>query len=127
MGMAPRSASSTMLCPLPAPCSFTLAPIDGVATEVRARPGETVFTRDPIAEIANTTTVEVRAPIAPELMRYVRTGMPVEVKIFTVPPRRFTVPVRNVIRGAGGATLVVELPNPDGVLQSGQNAVITVR
>lgn len=103
------------------------APIDGVVTRVAARSGESVFTRDTIAEIANTTTVEVRAQIAPELMRYVHAGMNVEVKIFTVPPRRFTVPVRNVLPGPAGATLVVELPNTDGVLQAGQSAVITVR
>ena len=69
----------------------------------------------------------MRAQIAPELTRYVRVGLPVEVKIFTVPPRRFTTPVRNVIPGAGGATVILDLPNPDGVLQAGQNAVVTVR
>jgi multidrug resistance efflux pump len=103
------------------------APIDGIVTRVAARPGETVFTRDSIADIANTSTVEVRAPIAPELTRYVHAGLPVEVKVFTVPPRRFTVPVRNVIPAGGGATLVLQLPNPDGVLQTGQNVVVTVR
>ena len=103
------------------------APIGGVVTRVAARTGESIFTRDPVVEIANTTKVEVRGIIAPELTRYVRTGMMVEAKVFTVPPRRFTVPIRNVLPGAGGATLVVELPNPDGVLQEGQNAVVTVK
>jgi len=103
------------------------APIGGVVTRVAARAGESVFLRDPIVEIANTTKVDVRGTIAPELMRYVRRGMPVEVKVFTVPPRRFTVPIRNVLPGNGGATLIVELPNPDGVLQEGQSAVVTVK
>ncbi len=103
------------------------APMTGTITRVVARPGESVFARDPVAEISNTTTVEVRGTIAPELQRYVRSGMPVEVKVFTVPPRRFTVPVKNILPGAGGATLIVELPNPDGVLQEGQTATITVK
>jgi HlyD family secretion protein len=103
------------------------APIAGIVTRVIARTGESIFPRDPIVEIANTTKVEVRGIIAPELTRYVRAGMPVEAKVFTVPPRRFTVPIKNVLPGSGGATLVVELPNPDGVLQEGQTAVVTVK
>jgi multidrug resistance efflux pump len=103
------------------------APIGGVVTRVHARIGESIFTRDPVVEIANTATVEVRGLIAPELTRYVRRGMPVEAKVFTVPPRRFTVPIKNVLPAAGGATLIVELPNPDGVLQEGQTAVVTVK
>ena len=99
------------------------SPIAGIVTRVAARPGETIFPRDPVVEIANTTTMEVRGTIAPELQRYVRSGMQVEVKVLTVPPRRFTVPVRKVIPGA----VIVELPNPDGVLQAGQSAVITVK
>ncbi len=103
------------------------APMSGIVTRVAARPGQNIFPRDAIVEIANTTVVEVRGTIASELTRYVRVGMPVETKVFTVPPRRFTVPVKNVLPGNGGATLVVELPNPDGVLQEGQTAVVTVK
>lgn len=103
------------------------APIGGIVTRVHTRAGESIFTRDPVVEIANTATVEVRGLIAPELTRYVRRGMPVETKVFTVPPRRFTVPIKNVLPAAGGATLIVELPNPDGVLQEGQSAVVTVK
>lgn len=103
------------------------APISGVVTRVAARTGDAIFPRDPIVEIANTSKVEVRGLIAPELTRYVRAGMPVEVKIFTVPPRRFTVPVKNVLPGNGGASLIVEVPNPDGVLQEGQTAMVTVK
>ena len=103
------------------------APIGGVVTRVHVRAGESIFVRDPVVEISNTNTVEVRAPIAPELLRHVRAGMPVEVKVLTVPPRRFTVPIRTIVPGAGGATLVIDLPNPDAVLQAGQQATITVR
>jgi membrane fusion protein (multidrug efflux system) len=103
------------------------APIGGVVTRVHARAGDNVYVRDPIVEIANNTTAIVRGQIAPELMRHVRPGMPMEVKVFTVPPRRFTVPVRAVIPGSGGAVIAFELPNPDGVLQAGQQALITVK
>jgi multidrug resistance efflux pump len=99
------------------------APMSGVVTRVAARPGETIFPRDPIVEIANNATVEVRGTIAPELQRYIRNGMPVEVKVMTVPPRKYNVAVRNVLPG----TIVVELPNPEGVLTAGQSAVITVK
>ena len=103
------------------------APIGGVVTRVAARAGESIFTRDVVVEISNNSRMQVRGLIAPELTRYVRTGMPVETKVFTVPPRRFTVPIKNVLPGAGGATLIVELPNPDGVLQEGQTAVVTIK
>lgn len=103
------------------------APISGVVTRVHVRAGQSIFTRDSIVDIANTSVVEVRGLIAPELTRYVRRGMPVETRVFTVPPRRFTVPIKNVLPGTGGATLVVEIPNPDGVMQEGQTAVVTVK
>jgi membrane fusion protein, multidrug efflux system len=99
------------------------APISGVVARVAARPGETIFPRDPIVEIANNATVEARGTIVPELQRYVRTGMPVEVKVLTVPPRNYTVRIKNVLPG----TIVVELPNPEGALTAGQSAVITVK
>lgn len=104
-----------------------LAPIGGVVTRVHARAGDSIFTRDPVVEITNNRTVDVRGAIAPELMRYLRPGMPVEVKVFTVPPRKFTVPVKAIVPAASGATLVVDLPNPDAVLQAGQQALITVK
>jgi HlyD family secretion protein len=103
------------------------APIGGTITRVNARLGESVFPRDTIVEITDNTKALVRAAIAPELLRYVRTGMPLQVKVFTVPPRRFTAPVRAIVPASSGATLLIDLPNPDGVLQAGQQAVITVR
>jgi multidrug resistance efflux pump len=103
------------------------APIAGTVTRVNTRIGESVFPRDTIVEITDTTIAQVRAAIAPELMRYVRPGMPLQVKVFTVPPRRFTAPVRAIVPAAGGATVILDLPNPDGVLQAGQQAVITVK
>lgn len=104
-----------------------VAPIGGVVTRVHARAGDSIYPRDAVAEISNNTTVDVRGTIAPELVRYVRAGVPVEVKVFTVPPRKFTVPVKGVVPGASGAIIVVDLPNPDGVMQVGQQAMITVK
>ena len=59
------------------------APIGGVVTRVHTRAGDTIFGRDPIVEIANNAIVDVRGAIAPELMRYVRAGIPVEGTIST--------------------------------------------
>jgi multidrug resistance efflux pump len=106
-----------------------VAPIAGVITRIVTAEGEGVFPRDPLLEIANTATLEVRGAVAPELLRYVRPGLPVEVKIFTVPPRRFIETIRNVLPATddAGAALVVSVPNPDGALQPGTPALITVR
>jgi multidrug resistance efflux pump len=106
-----------------------VAPIAGVITRIVTAEGEGVFPRDPLLEIANTATLDVRGAVAPELLRYVRPGLPVEVKIFTVPPRRFSETIRNVLPATddAGAALVVSVPNPDGALQPGTPALITVR
>jgi multidrug resistance efflux pump len=105
------------------------APIAGMVMRVIAIPGDNVYPRDPLVEIANAATLDVRGAIAPELVRYVRPGMPVDVKVLTVPPRRFSANIRTITPAAdaAGPTLVVPVPNPDGVLQPGTPAVITVR
>jgi HlyD family secretion protein len=105
------------------------APIGGVITRLLVNPGDNVFPRDPMLEIANAETLDVRGSIAPELQRYIHSGMPAEVKVFTVPPRRFVANIRTIVPAtdSAGPTLVVPVPNPDGVLQPGMPAVITVR
>lgn len=105
------------------------APIGGVVTRILAAPGDTIFPRDPLLEVTDASTLEVRGTIAPELLRHVRAGMPVEVKIFTVPPRRFRSSIKTVIPPAAGAGATISVPvsNPDGVLQPGTTAIITVR
>lgn len=105
------------------------APIAGVITRILAKPGEMIFPRDPLFEVSDSSTLEVRGPIAPELVRHVQAGTPTEVQIFTVPPRRFNTTVRQVIPAAdaAGATVVVSVSNPDGVLQPGTSATITLR
>lgn len=105
------------------------APSAGLVTRVHARPGEGVFPRDPLVEITDTAAMTVRAPIAPELIRFIRPGMKVEVRVLTVPPRRFVEPIERVEPpgSSGGAALIVSLPNADGMLQPGTPAVVTVQ
>jgi multidrug resistance efflux pump len=104
------------------------APMNGVITRVLATAGDAIFPRDPLFEVTDFSTLAVHGPIAPELVRHVRAGMPVDVKIFTVPPRRFSAAIASVVGGANGsAMLVVPVANPDGVLQGGMPATITVR
>jgi multidrug resistance efflux pump len=106
-----------------------IAPIGGIVTRVVAGPGSSVYARDPILEISDLSTLEVRGTVSPELLRYVKTGMAVDVKIFSVPPRRFRAPIRSVLppADASGAAITVAVPNPDGMLQPGTAATITVR
>jgi hypothetical protein len=53
----------------------------------------------------------------------------VEVKLMTIPPRRYREPIARVIPpGAeGGSGIVVNVPNPDRMLQPGTPAVITIQ
>ncbi|HEX7150919.1 MAG TPA: efflux RND transporter periplasmic adaptor subunit [Thermoanaerobaculia bacterium] len=105
------------------------APATGTITRLRVAAGATIYTRDPIAEIVDSTTARVQAQLAPELLRFVRAGRPVDVKLMTIPPRRFREPIARVIPpGAeGGSAIVVNVPNPDRMLQPGTPAVITIQ
>lgn len=105
------------------------APMGGVITRLLVNAGDNLFPRDPMMEIANNSTLDVRGAIAPELLRYIHGGMPAEVKVFTVPPRRFVANIKNIVPAtdSSGPAIVVSVPNPDGVLQPGMPAVITVR
>lgn len=105
------------------------APASGIITKLRIAPGTQVWMRDPVAEIVDNTTARVEAPVAPELVRFVSVGRPVDVKLMTIPPRRFREPIARVVPpgGAGGAAIVVNVPNPDRMLQPGTPAVITIQ
>lgn len=105
------------------------APAAGLVSRVLAKAGDRVFPRDPLLEIANASSVRVTAQIAPELVRYVRVGQLVEVQVLTIPPHRFRERIVQVIPAgnANGPLLVVNIPNPDRMLQPGTPALITVR
>ena len=104
------------------------APASGTIAKLRVKPGSDVYTRDPIAEIVDSTTARVQAPLAPELFRFVRVGMPVDVKLGTIPSRRFREPIAriNPPGSEGGAAVIVNIPNPDRMLQPGTSAIITI-
>lgn len=107
------------------------SPIGGVVTRLHVVAGQSVFPRDPIADVSDVSTLQVRGEVAPELLRYLRPGMRVDVKVFSVPPRTFADEIDYVIpvQGAGSesraATVVVTIPNPDGSLQPNTQALLT--
>jgi len=105
------------------------APASGTVSRLRVRAGDDVFTRDTLAEIVDASSVRVQASIAPELVRYIRPGASVDVKLLTVPPRTFREPVARVTPASrdGGPMLVVNVPNPDRLLTPGTPALITIQ
>lgn len=105
------------------------APASGTIARLRVAAGADIYTRDPIAEIVDSKTARVQAQLAPELLRFVTAGRPVDVKLMTIPPRRFREPIARVIPpgGEGGSSIIVNIPNPDRMLQPGTPAVITIQ
>jgi multidrug resistance efflux pump len=105
------------------------APATGTIARLRVAVGADVYTRDPIADIVDGGAARVQAQLAPELLRFVKAGRPVDVKLMTIPPRRFREPIARVVPpgGEGGSSIVVNIPNPDRMLQPGTPAVITIQ
>lgn len=106
------------------------SPIAGTVTRMNVVQGQAVFPRDVIAEVSDTSTVSVTGSVAPELLRYIRAGMPVQVRIFSVPPRAFADRIDHIVPPgpeSRTATIVVLLPNPDRSLQPNTDALITLR
>lgn len=105
------------------------APASGTIAQLRVLQGGDVYVRDPIADIVSGGSVRVQAPLAPELLHFVRVGMPVDVKLMTIPVRRFREPIARVVPpgGESGAAIIVNIPNPDRMLQPGTPAVITIQ
>jgi len=107
------------------------APFAGTVMRVHVIPGQAVFPRDPIADLADLSTVQVRGDVAPELLRFLRPGMHVDVKVFSVPPRTFADEIDYVIPAqqteSRAAVVVVTIPNPDHSAQPNTEALITVR
>jgi multidrug resistance efflux pump len=109
-----------------------VSPIAGTITRLYVTPGQSVFPRDPIADVANLSTVHVRGEVAPELVRYLKAGAAVDVKILSVPPRTFADEIEYIMPAQPGATgarpaVIVSIPNPDGSLQPNTPALITLR
>jgi len=107
-------------------------PIPGTVTRLYVRPGQAVAPRDPIADVADASTLHVRGAVAPELLRYLKPGMKVDVRIMSAPPRTFADEIDHIIPARSGAdarnpVVVVELPNPDGSLRPNTEAMIALR
>jgi multidrug resistance efflux pump len=105
------------------------APASGTIARLRVAAGADVYTRDAIADIVDSRIAHVQAQLAPELLRFVTAGRPVDVKLMTMPPRRFREPIARVNPpgSEGGSSIVVNIPNPDRMLQPGTAAVITIK
>lgn len=105
------------------------APAAGTLAELRVTPGARVYFRDPLAEIVDRSSARVEAQVAPELLRFVTRGRSVDVRLMTIPPRRYRGPVADVVPpgGTGGPAIIVNVPNPDRMLQPGTPAVITIQ
>ena len=109
------------------------APFAGVVTRLHVTRGQAVYPRDPIAEVSDLATLQVRGGIAADLLRYVRPGMKVDVKILSTPVRTFADEIDAIVPApAGGAAsalpeLVITIPNPDASLQPNTEAIITLR
>jgi len=106
------------------------SPISGTVTATHAIQGQAVYTRDPLLDVTDLSTIEVRGDIAPELLQFVQPGTPVDVKIFSVPPRTFRVAVDHVVAAlpnSSASSVVVRLPNGDGQIKPNTPAKITAR
>ena len=109
------------------------SPISGTVTRVYVSVGQGVYPRDSIAEVADVATLHVQGNVAPELLRYIKPGMRVEVKVFSIPSRTFVdeieyvVPVQGAAAESRSALVVVTIPNPDGSLQPNTEALLTLR
>ncbi|HEY6139015.1 MAG TPA: efflux RND transporter periplasmic adaptor subunit [Thermoanaerobaculia bacterium] len=108
------------------------APIAGVITRLSAVEGHDAGARDPLAEVTAMAMMDVRADVAPDLLRLARPGTPIEVKILSVPPRVFldkvayVVPSRPNAQGEARAAIVATIANADGTLQPGTPATLTI-
>jgi multidrug resistance efflux pump len=105
------------------------APAAGTLARLRVRAGDDVYTRDPLADVADASTVRVQAQLAPELVRFVRAGASADVRVLTIPPHRFREPIARVIAAGaeGGPAIIVNVPNPDRMMQPGTPAIITLQ
>jgi len=77
--------------------------------------------------------LEARAEVDPDLLRVIRPGMNVEVRIMTVPPKvildkvAYVVPFRSGQQGERRASVVVNIANNDASLQPGTPVMMTIK
>lgn len=104
------------------------SPVEATITRAFKRPGELIYTREPLFELSDNSVVEIRGSVAPELLQHIRPGSTVDVKVLTVPVRRFREPIARIVNNGGAEppAIAVRVPNPDRALQPGLPAVITI-
>ena len=99
------------------------APFAGVVAHVFAAPGEALDANKPVVEVARTTTVELRAALAPRLAARLKAGQPAQLHLDALPGRTFPARVLAVaptVDAATGAALVrLRADNSDGALRIG--------
>jgi len=109
------------------------APLAGVVTKLEAAEGQEVGGRDTIAEVTAMGDLEARAEVDPDLLRVIRPGMNVEVRVMTVPPKvildkvAYLVPYRSPQQGERRASVVVKIANSDASLQPGTPVMLTIK
>jgi multidrug resistance efflux pump len=109
------------------------APHAGVVTRLDAVEGRRVPAREPLAEVSDTSALEARAPVDPDLLRVVHAGMSAEVSILALPPRvladriAYIVPAGSAPQGERRAVVVVNVANPDRSLQPGTPVTLRVK
>jgi multidrug efflux pump subunit AcrA (membrane-fusion protein) len=109
------------------------APLAGVVTKLDAAEGREVSAREAIAEVTAMGDLEARAEVDPDLLRVIRPGMSVEVRIMTVPPKvvldkvAYVVPFRSGQQGERHAAVVVNIANSDASLQPGTPVMLTIK
>ena len=117
------------------------SPQAGQVTEVLHRPGELVPVGTPVLTLAELDTVKVRAAVDETRVGAVRTGDPVDVKVYTFDRRLFPGVVTDIspagefaTRKDWGAqrrdirtfTVTARVPNPDGLLKDGMTAEVRI-
>lgn len=109
------------------------APLAGVVTKLDAVEGRDAGARETLAEITAMSNLEARAEVDPDLLRVIRPGMNVEVRIMTVPPKvildkvAYVVPFRSGQQGERRASVVVNIANNDASLQPGTPVMMTIK
>lgn len=109
------------------------APLAGVVTKLDVSEGREIGGRDTIAEVTAMGDLEARAEVDPDLLRVIRPGMNVEVRIMTVPPKvildkvAYVVPYRSPQQGERRASVVVRIANSDASLQPGTPVMLTIK
>jgi len=101
-------------------------------TKLDAAEGRQVGAREAIAEVTAMSNLEARAEVEPDLLRVIRAGMSVEVRIMTVPPKVILDKVAYVVPYRSGqqerrAAVVVNIANGDSALQPGTPVMMTIK